>query len=622
MASHLSARSGTPDDVLRHVFGYDGFRGDQAAIIQTLMDGASALAVMPTGSGKSLCFQVPALLRDGVALVISPLVALMRDQVEDLSRRGVRAATLNSTLPAADQTNIKNAVRAGTLDLLYVAPERLVMPDLRDLLSQSPLALIAIDEAHCVSEWGHDFRPEYLELTKLSDWFPNAPRLALTATADARTRAEIIQRLKIPRDKVFLGGFNRPNIQLRVAAREADPLSQLLGFIRAQPQGQSGIVYCQTRSRVETIAEQLTAAGCQSLAYHAGLPPGIRDTNQSRFLNEDAIVMVATIAFGMGVNKPDVRFVAHMDLPKSIEAYVQESGRAGRDDAPATALLVYGASDIALQRRWIEESQASESRKARQRERLDALLAYCSAMQCRRQLLLRAFDEILPQPCGNCDICLDAPETVDATVPAQKFLSAMKRTGEVFGANYIIDVLLGKSSDKIRKNQHDRLSVFGIGTEFNASGWQSLARHLIASNIVSVHPEYRGLQYCEATRSVLRGEVTVFIPKPQEERRAGRKPRQTTPVAGDVLSKTPTDPRFEALRAWRQERAKQEKVPPFIVFHDTVLHAIADANPSTDEELAAVKGIGDAKRRRYGGDILRVLGMVGGTGLEPVTPAV
>ena len=594
--------SETAQSVLERIFGYERFRGPQREIIDTLVAGDDALVLMPTGGGKSLCYQVPALLRPGCAVVISPLIALMQDQVNALRELGVRAGFLNSTLTAAEAAATERAIRQGGLDLVYVAPERLVQPRTLALLHESPLALFAIDEAHCVSQWGHDFRADYLELAMLQREFPQVPRIALTATADMRTRAEIARRLDLADARHFISGFDRPNIQYRIA-QKGNARRQLLRFLREEHPADAGIVYCLSRRKVEDVAAWLVEQGFTALPYHAGLPAGQRQENQRRFLREEGVVMVATIAFGMGIDKPDVRFVAHLDLPKSIESYYQETGRAGRDGEPATAWLVYGLQDVIKLRQMLEASEGSEQHKRAERHRLDAMLGLCESTTCRRRTLLRYFGEEHPGDCGNCDTCLAPPATWDATEPVRMALSCVYRTGQRFGVNHVIDVLRGADNAKVRQFRHERLSTWGIGADLGAPRWRSVFRQLVTRGYLAVDLDgYGGLRLTDACRPVLRGEETVLLredPKEVRERPA-RRDRDTEIAERDR-------PLWEALRACRKRLADAHGVPPFVIFHDRTLRDMLARRPRHEDELLQVSGVGESKRDRYGAEFLRVI---------------
>jgi len=586
-----------PIEVLNEVFGYPAFRGHQAEIIEHVTGGGDALVLMPTGSGKSLCYQIPALLREGVGVVVSPLISLMQDQVAALGELGVRAAFLNSTLSGAQAAQVEGRVRRGELDLLYVAPERLVMERCLDLLAQSRLALLAIDEAHCVSQWGHDFRPEYLQLSVLHERFPGVPHIALTATADAQTRAEILGRLKLDRARVFVSSFDRPNIRYRIVEKD-DARRQVLDFIRAEHAGEAGIVYCLSRKKVDETAAFLESQGIAALAYHAGMEGEARRRHQERFQREDAVVMVATIAFGMGIDKPDVRFVAHLDLPKSVEGYYQETGRAGRDGLPADAWMAYGLQDVVQLRRMIDESQAGEAQKRIQAAKLDAMLGLCETAECRRVRLLGYFGEAAA-PCGNCDTCLDPPATFEGTLAAQQLLSCVYRTGQRFGAMHLIDVLRGEASAKVTQRSHDKLSTFGIGAERSGREWRAIVRQCIALGLLQVdHDAYGALKLTEESRPVLKGERSVALRAWREAKRSARRKALPEGLSGETQSL------FERLRAWRVEAARRHGVPAYVIFHDATLREIARARPSSLDALRAISGVGARKLEAYGADIV------------------
>jgi ATP-dependent DNA helicase RecQ len=603
----------SPLDILREVFGYPAFRGRQAEIIDSVVAGADALVLMPTGGGKSLCYQIPSLVRRGTGIVVSPLIALMHNQVAALDELGVRSAFLNSSLSGAEAGAVMRALRGGELDLLYVAPERLLMPHFLDLLNEiqegAGIALFAIDEAHCVSQWGHDFRPEYMQLSVLHERFPQVPRIALTATADAMTRAEIVERLQLEDAGIFVSSFDRPNIRYSIIDKAA-PRDQLLDFIQSEHRGDAGIVYCLSRKKVEETAQWLSERGIQSLPYHAGMEQADRRRNQDRFLREDGIVMCATIAFGMGIDKPDVRFVAHLDLPKSIEGYYQETGRAGRDGAPASAWMAYGLADAVQQRRMIDESDADEAHKRLSHARLSALLGLCESPNCRRVRLLAYFGEE-STPCGNCDVCLEPPHTWDATDAARKALSCVFRTGQRFGAGHVIDVLLGKESERMSSYRHDTLSTYGIGREIDEVEWRGLFRQLVALGMLDVdHEAHGGLRLADAARPVLKGEQEVHL------RRATRKPTKRTREASRsrigsarvpaAELKDAQRPLFEALRAWRAETARAHGVPAYVIFHDATLAAIAQSAPGDLDALAQISGIGSKKLDAYGAQIIEL----------------
>jgi ATP-dependent DNA helicase RecQ len=593
----------SPRDLLQRIFGHADFRGPQQAIIEHIAGGGDALVLMPTGGGKSLCYQVPALLRDGVGVVVSPLIALMQDQVEALRQVGVRAEFLNSTLDAESASRIERAMLAGELDLLYVAPERLLTSRFLSLLDRAQVALFAIDEAHCVSQWGHDFRREYRELTVLHERWPEVPRIALTATADPPTQREIAERLQLEEASWFVSSFDRPNIRYNVVQKE-NGKRQLLDFLRTH-RDEAGIIYCLSRKKVDQTAETLAELGFKALPYHAGLDAEIRAANQRRFLREDGVVMVATIAFGMGIDKPDVRFVAHMDLPKSLEGYYQETGRAGRDGEAAEAWLCYGLGDMVLLKQMIEQSEAGEERKQLERRKLDQLLGYCESMRCRRQVLLAGFGENYPKPCGNCDNCLNPVDSWDATEAARKALSCVYRTGQRFGVVHLIDVLRGGEGEKIRQFGHDKLSTFGIGADLDARTWRGVFRQLVAAGLLEVDAEaFGGLRLTDASRPVLTGGQIVMLRKELPAKKAAdrdRSPRTGVPVQSQDL------PLFRALRDLRARLAKEQNVPAYVIFHDSTLRNIAEVRPDSMGELARVGGIGGAKLERYGADVLEVV---------------
>ncbi len=582
--------------ILREVFGYERFRHPQEAIVRTLLEGDDALVLMPTGGGKSLCYQLPALARPGCGVVISPLIALMQDQVAALRQLGVRAAFLNSTLSPDQARAIEQALLAGALDLLYIAPERLLTERTLTLLERAPLALFAIDEAHCVSQWGHDFRPEYRQLEVLQRRWPGVPRIALTATADARTREEIVEQLHLHDARRFVSSFDRPNIRYTITdggnARE-----RLWRFLEREHPHDAGIVYCLSRKKVEETARWLQARGRVALPYHAGLPAAEREANQQRFLREEGVIVVATIAFGMGIDKPDVRFVAHLNLPRSIEAYYQETGRAGRDGLPADAWMAYGLQDVILLRQMADESDADEHHKRVTRHKLEAMLGLCELTSCRRQALLAYFGETLEEPCGNCDNCLAPPATWDATEAARKALSCVYRTGQRFGVNYLIEVLLGKADERIRRFGHHRLSVFGIGSELKAAEWRILFRQLIARGYIEVdHAGHGGLRLTEACRPLLRGEEPLELRRRQPP--AIRKPRRTPAPVGDFDAADTA--LFEALRRRRLALARDQGVPPYVIFTDATLREMVVEQPRTLEEMRGITGVGEHKLARYG----------------------
>ena len=590
--------------LLTTVFGHPAFRGAQQEIVTHVAGGGDALVLMPTGGGKSLCYQLPALLRDGAALVVSPLIALMQDQVAALKQLGVRAAFLNSTLDGREANTVERALRSGELDLLYVAPERLMMPRMLELLEQSRIALFAIDEAHCVSQWGHDFRPEYLQLSVLHERFAEIPRIALTATADPQTRDEIISRLALGEARIFVSSFDRPNIRYTIVDKQ-DARAQLLRFMREDHAGNAGIVYCLSRKKVDETAAWLGTQGVRALPYHAGMDAPARAGHQARFQQEDGIVVVATIAFGMGIDKPDVRFVAHLDLPKSIEGYYQETGRAGRDGMPADAWMAYGLGDVVQQQRMIDQSEGGDTFKRVLRTKLDALLGLCESAGCRRVRLLDYFGEE-STPCGNCDNCLAPPQTWDATEAARKALSCIYRTGQRFGAVHLIDVLRGRMTERMTQWGHDKLAVFGIGADVDEPTWRNVFRQLVALGYASPdHQAYGALQLTDASRGVLKGEVRV------EMRRAvaARKEKTVKPRRGasSSLSSQPDAALLNKLKDWRFVEAQSQSVPAFVIFHDSTLAAIAASNPKTLDELSSISGIGAKKLERYGTAILDLL---------------
>ena len=596
------AEVGGADEVLHRVFGYDGFRGNQAEIIQQVVAGGDALVLMPTGGGKSLCYQIPAMVRPGTGVVVSPLIALMQDQVDALSAVGVRAAFLNSTQSPESRAAVERAYLAGELDLLYLAPERLRVASTTDLLARGRISLFAIDEAHCVSQWGHDFRPDYLRLSVLHERWPEVPRIALTATATEKTHAEIAERLQLGQARHFVASFDRPNIQYRIAPKNS-PQQQVLQLIRTEHAGDAGIIYCLSRATVEKTAEFLVAQGIPALPYHAGLPAEVRAANQSRFLRGDGIVMVATIAFGMGIDKPDVRFVAHLDLPKSVEGYYQETGRAGRDGLPSTAWLAYGLQDVVQQRRMIDSSEGDAAHRRTLSAHLDAMLALCETVECRRVQLLAYFGE-RSQPCGNCDTCLSPPESVDGTVAAQKLLSTVVRLSrernQRFGAGQLIDILLGKSTPKVLQHRHESLSTFGIGAELSEQEWRGVVRQLLAQGLLAVGNDgYGTLVITEASAEVLTGGRSVSLRRDTGPVKATKKARGAiVDLPAEAVSV------FEQLRAWRAAAAKEQGVPAYVIFHDATLREIATGRPSTLAELGTVTGVGENKLAKYGQQLL------------------
>jgi ATP-dependent DNA helicase RecQ len=607
MEQPLESAVRTARSVLKEVFGYAAFRGPQEAIVRHVAGGGDCLVLMPTGGGKSLCYQIPALLRPGTGIVVSPLIALMQDQVAALREAGVQAAFLNSALSAAEAAAVERGLIAGDYDLLYVAPERALMPRFLEQLARlhaaGRLALFAIDEAHCVSQWGHDFRPEYMQLAQLHERFAGVPRIALTATADAVTREEIVQRLALEGARTFVSSFDRPNIRYRIVEK-ANARAQLAAFLRAEHAGEAGIVYCLSRRKVEETAAWLAGEGVTALAYHAGMDAEARARNQARFQREEGVVMVATIAFGMGIDKPDVRFVAHLDLPKSIEGYYQETGRAGRDGLPADAWMAYGLGDVVNQRRMIEASGAEPKFKRIAAAKLDALLGLCEASTCRRVRLLAYFDEAAA-PCGNCDVCLAPPQVWDGTVAAQKALSCVYRTGQRFGAVHLIDVLLGKETERVLHWNHQNLSTFGIGRELDEKAWRAVFRQLVAQGLLAVdHAGHGSLLLAEASRAVLAGAQAV----PLRRLQAGKpKAAAKRPAAGAAGLDADAEALWQRLRAWRAGVARENGVPAYVVFHDATLAELARARPQSEEALGQVSGVGARKLERYGSDLLALL---------------
>ncbi|MER7213259.1 DNA helicase RecQ [Streptosporangium sp. NPDC000239] len=605
---------------LRRVFGYASFRQGQQEIIEHVVGGGDALVLMPTGGGKSLCYQIPALVRQGVGVVVSPLIALMQDQVDALTALGVRAGFLNSTQDFDERAAVESAFLAGELDLLYLAPERLRVETTLRLLDRGKISLFAIDEAHCVAQWGHDFRPDYLALSTLHERWPDVPRIALTATATPATHAEIASRLNLGQARHFVASFDRPNIQYRIEPKN-EPRRQLLRLIRTEHPGDAGIVYCLSRSSVEKIAEFLTDNGVQALPYHAGLDARTRAENQARFLREDGMVMVATIAFGMGIDKPDVRFVAHLDLPKSVEGYYQETGRAGRDGLPSTAWLAYGLQDVVQQRKLIDTSEGDDAHRRRLGTHLEAMLALCETVQCRRVRLLDYFGQ-RGEPCGNCDTCLSPPEAWDGTVAAQKVLSTVFRLvrerRQKFGAGQIVDILLGRRTPKVLQHNHDSLTVFGIGTEFGEAEWRGVVRQLLAQGLLTVEGDYGTLLLTEASSEVLGRRRQVMMrrqPQPQRQTRTETEGARGETRAKGAKSRRMTQadlpeeavPVFERLRAWRAATAREQGVPAYVIFHDATLREIAAGTPSSLAELGTVSGVGENKLAKYGQEILEVL---------------
>ncbi|UMP00162.1 DNA helicase RecQ [Amycolatopsis sp. EV170708-02-1] len=595
-------------ETLNRVFGYDDFRGDQHAIVEHVIAGGDALVLMPTGGGKSLCYQIPALVRPGVGVVISPLIALMQDQVDALRNLGVRAGFLNSTQDYAERNRVEAAFLAGELDLLYLAPERLSVESTVRLLDRGKISLFAIDEAHCVSQWGHDFRPDYLMLSAVHERWPDVPRIALTATATKATHAEIASRLNLEDARHFVASFDRPNIQYRIVGKNS-PQRQLLELLRTEHKGDAGIVYCLSRNSVEKTADFLVENGIPAVPYHAGLDARTRAKHQSRFLREDGLIVVATIAFGMGIDKPDVRFVAHLDLPKSVEGYYQETGRAGRDGLPSTAWLAYGLQDVVQQRKMIDTSEGSDAHKRQLSAHLNAMLALCETVECRRVQVLSYFGQ-RSEPCGNCDTCLAPPETWDGTIPAQKLLSTIVRLQnerrQKFGAGQIIDILLGKSTPKVTQHRHDTLKVFGIGTELKEPEWRAVVRQLLAQGLAAVEGDYGSLVLTEGSAEVLNGTRKVQLRR-EPERAAKAAARSSAKKAAAADMPAEAAPVFELLRSWRAAAAKEQGVPAYVIFHDATLRQIATKRPSTLQELGTVSGVGENKLAKYGEQILETL---------------
>jgi len=587
-------------EILQSTFGYAEFRFNQKCVIEQLIDGKDAVVLMPTGGGKSLCYQIPAMAREGVGIVVSPLIALMQDQVDALQQLGVKSAFLNSSLDGYEAQEVENRLLNGEIDLLYVAPERLMTERFLNLLARAPVALFAVDEAHCVSQWGHDFRPEYIKLSVLHERFPDIPRIALTATADDTTRQEIIKRLSLHNAECFISGFDRPNICYRVAENQGTARDALYRFIQNEHEGEAGIVYCLSRKKVEQTAEFLSDKGLNALPYHAGLSQQIRQQNQKRFLAEDGVIIVATIAFGMGIDKPDVRFVAHLNLPKSIEAYYQETGRAGRDGQPSDAWMMYGLQDVIMLKQMMESSDADEAHKRVERHKLDAMLGFAELTTCRRQSLLKYFGDDLPEPCGNCDTCITPVETWDASVAAQKALSTVHRTGQLFGVTYLTDVLLGKENERILNNGHNKLSVFGIGSELNAKQWRNLFRQLITHNLLNVDVQGHGsLLLTESCRAVLKGETRLHLRKQMLQTKTKTRKAQNKNIANNDL--------WEALRATRKQLSEELGVPPFVIFHDSTLMDMMDRMPQNHDQFAGISGVGVSKLEKYADEFLAVL---------------
>lgn len=599
-----------PHNILRAVFGYEAFRGEQESIVDHIIAGKSCCVLMPTGSGKSLCYQIPALCRNGVGVVISPLIALMEDQVTGLRELGVRAAAIHSGAEPGKTAETFKALCSGGLDLIYVSPERLVMDDFLDVLDNLPLALFAIDEAHCISQWGHDFRPEYQQLSLLCTRYPDVPRIAVTATADEPTRKEIMNRLDLP--TLYTAGFDRPNIRYEVAVKD-NPNKQLLAFLNGRETDESGIIYCLSRKKTEETAQFLDNQGYTALSYHAGLDSATRARNQERFLKEENIIMVATIAFGMGINKPDVRFVAHLDLPKTIESYYQETGRAGRDGLPAVAWMVYGMQDVVLRRQMIENGDAPEGQKRLEMQKLNALLSYCETAICRRRVLLQYFGDVA-EDCGNCDTCLHPPKTFDGTMAAQKILSCIYRTNQMFGAGYIIDVLLGNEDERIRKFEHDRLSTFGIGGEHSKKEWQSILRQLLSHGFLYADMNaHGGLKITSQGMQFLKNKESIRLRLDEKDvARSGKNAKNAPEMF--VLDNDIDRELFGRLKALRLSIAREQNLPPYVVFHDKTLIDIALKKPANMEEFASISGVGQSKREKYGRLFLEVVNS------EPAAP--
>jgi ATP-dependent DNA helicase RecQ len=591
-------------EILRNTFGYNEFRGNQATIIEHVIAGNDALVLMPTGGGKSLCYQIPALARNGVAIVISPLIALMQDQVDAMLQLGVKAAFLNSSLDSQAAWKVEQDVAQGKLDLLYVAPERLMTPRFLELLERTPLALFAIDEAHCVSVWGHDFRPEYVQLSILHERFPKVPRIALTATADEPTRQEIIQHLDLTNAQKFISSFDRPNIRYRIVQKKS-AREQLHQFMSAEHRGDAGIIYCLSRKRVEDTAEWLRERGWDALPYHAGLGNVVRAAHQKRFIRDEGVIMVATVAFGMGIDKPNVRFVAHLDLPKSMEGYYQETGRGGRDGLPANAWLSYGLADVIAMRTMLDNSEADEQRKRLERRKLDALLGFCETTVCRRQALLHYFGETYAAPCDNCDNCLEPVATWDGKIAAQMALSCVYRTGQLFGVKHLVDVLTGKITPQVQRFHHEKVSTFGIGQMYSQTQWQSIYRQLVAANLLSVDISgYGSLRLTDKSHPLLRGEETIALRNDPEK--TVKKSRAGSRVDKPLLP-TPTDSLWQVLKDKRLELSREQGVPPYVIFHDSTLMEIHAKKPENLNEFATISGVGESKLQRYGMIFINVL---------------
>ena len=593
-------------DVLRGTFGFSQFRPYQGEVIQALLAGRDAIAVMPTGGGKSLCYQIPSIVHRGTGVVVSPLIALMKDQVDALRQYGVRAAFLNSSLSYAERRDTEQTLLRGDFDLIYMAPEGLLGESMLQLLGKVDIALFAVDEAHCVSRWGHDFRPEYLGLSALAELFPDVPRVALTATADEMTQREIAGQLRLRNADKHIASYDRPNIRY-IISESANARQSLLDFINANHAGDSGIVYCLSRKNVEEVAEWLATKGFSAVAYHAGMTSSERERNHNRFLNEAGIVVVATVAFGMGIDKPDVRFVVHLNLPKNIESYYQETGRAGRDGLPANAWMNYGLKDLMILLQMLDDSDADDAFKRRERSKINSLLGFCETAECRRQSLLSYFGQQYPAPCGNCDNCLNPPETWDGTVAAQKALSCVVRTGEMFGVSYLVDVLLGKDTERIRNFGHDSLSVHGVGTEFNALQWRAIMRQLLAAGVLAPDPNgHGGLRRTDKSRGVLKGEDKIFFRKLPQRQSTRQSSAGSRPRPSKVVEEADT-PLFEKLRELRLQLARKQDVPPYVIFHDTTLIQMAAEKPADLEQMSAISGVGQVKLDKYGDNFLQAV---------------
>ena len=601
-----------PLKILKSVFGFSSFRGDQEEIINHILNGGDALILMPTGGGKSLCYQIPALCLEGVTIVVSPLIALMQDQVDALLQLGIKASVLNSTLTAAESLNIEAQMKSGELDIVYVSPERLNTASFLEVLKNCKISLFAIDEAHCVSQWGHDFRPEYTEFSKLQERFPTVPRIALTATADSMTRVDIIKYLNLSEGRTFISSFDRANIQYKVLPKNVER-QQLLSFLKENHQDDAGIVYCLSRKKVEETAKWLKKEGFKALPYHAGLDKNVRQKNQTKFIKDESVIMVATIAFGMGINKPDVRFVVHMDMPKSIESYYQETGRAGRDGLPSSALLLYGIEDIAKLQQFITQSGASKEQKMLEQNKLNSMLGFAETVRCRRQVLLEYFGESPEKKsCDNCDTCLEPVNSFDGTVAAQKVLSCIYRTGEMFGVNYLINVLLGKEDEKITRFKHHRISTFGIGKEYDSFQWKSIFRQVVASGLAFVDAEsYGSLKLTPSASGILRGEEKIFfrtdVMAQKESKSKSKSKKGEGSKKKSVLKNDDDEALFQKLRAYRLTIAQEQKIPPFIIFHDSTLVELATQKPQTLKAMGAISGVGETKLKRYGKGFLEVI---------------